>query len=355
MVSPYSLSRPGGVQGQVLGLAAELRRSGVDVRVVGPCDGAPPEPGVVSVGPSVNWDSNGSVAPIAAGKAVARRTIEALRSIDPDVVHLHEPAVPGPALTALIGFQGPMVGTFHISGEITRAYFNPALRGFMTRLRSRVAVSEAARAHAEACYGGEYRVLWNAIHPDRYDEVEPWATDRPAVLFVGRHEPRKGLDVLLRAWRGIDRDAVLWVVGTGPQTEELRREGVPGVEWVGRIPDDLLARRLRGACVFCAPSTSGESFGIVLLEAMAARVPIVASAISGYTHVARADCEAMLVPPDDPDALRAALRTMLDDAALRARLVDAGVSRANEFSMDRLAAEYLDGYQMVLASEPRAR
>lgn len=351
MVSPYSLSRPGGVQGQVLGLAAEMRRMGIDVRVLGPCDGAPPEPGIVSVGPSVNWDSNGSVAPIAAGKAVARRTIEALRSIDPDVVHLHEPAVPGPALTALIGFQGPMLGTFHISGEVAHAYLTPALRGFMNRLHARVAVSAAARENAETYYGGEYRVLWNAIDPHRYDSSEPWPSDRPAVLFVGRHEPRKGLEVLLRAWRGIDRDAVLWVVGSGPQTDELRRLGVPAVEWLGPLPDDALARRLRGASVFCAPSISGESFGIVLLEAMAARVPIVASAISGYSHVARADREALLVPPEDPDALRVALRRMLDDALLNDRLVEAGVARAGEFAMDRLAAEYVDCYRKVRTSE----
>lgn len=345
MISPYSLSRPGGVQGQVLALASELRRLGVDVRVVGPCDGPPPAPGVVTVGPSVNWDSNGSVAPIATGRAVARRTIEALRSIDPDVVHLHEPAVPGPTITALIGFQGPMVGTFHIAGEMSHTYLKPALRGAMSRLRMRVAVSEAARDHAHAFYGGEYRVLWNGIDVDRYRKATPATSQRAAVLFIGRHEPRKGLGVLVDAWRGIDRDASLWVVGDGPQTDELRRRGVPGVEWLGRLSDAELESRLAGATVFCAPSTGGESFGIVLLEAMAARVPIVASGIPGYSHVARAEREAVLVPPEDPDALREALRRVLDDAALRARLVAAGDERAAEFSMERLAKAYVGCYE----------
>lgn len=345
MISPYSLSRPGGVQGQVLALASELRHLGVDVRVVGPCDGPPPAPGVVTVGPSVNWDSNGSIAPIATGKAVARRTIEALRSIDPDVVHLHEPAVPGPTITALIGFQGPMVGTFHIAGEMSHTYLKPALRGAMNRLRMRVAVSEAARDHAQAFYGGEYRVLWNGIDVDGYRKATPAPSQRPAVLFVGRHEPRKGLGVLVDAWRGIERDAALWVVGDGPQTEELQRRGVPGVEWLGRLSDDELASRLAGATVFCAPSTGGESFGIVLLEAMAARVPIVASAIPGYSHVARADREAVLVAPEDPGALREALRRVLDDGALRSRLVTAGDERAAEFSMERLAKAYAGCYE----------
>ena len=345
MISPYSLSRPGGVQGQVLGLAHELRRLGVDVRVVGPCDGPPPEPGVVAVGPSVNWDSNGSVAPIATGKVVARRTIEALRSIDPDVVHLHEPAVPGPTITALIGFQGPMLGTFHIAGELAHTYLRPALRGAMSRLRLRVAVSEAARDHAHAFYGGDYRVLWNGIDAQRFREGEPWCSERPAVLFVGRHEPRKGLGVLLEAWDGIDRDAVLWVVGDGPQTGELRHRGVAGVEWLGRLTDAELLGRLRGATAFCAPSTGGESFGIVLLEAMAAAVPVVASEISGYSHVARADREALLVPPEDPRALREALRRVLDDPDLRKRLVVAGDERADGFSMEKLAGEYAELYE----------
>ena len=144
MTSPYSLSRPGGVQGQVLGLARELRKMGVDVRVVGPCDGPPPEPGIVSVGPSVEWNSNGSVAPISPGRATARRTLEVMRSIEPDVVHLHEPAVPGPCLSALLYFNGPMVGTFHASGELLHMWTRPALKSSMARLSARVVVSGAA-------------------------------------------------------------------------------------------------------------------------------------------------------------------------------------------------------------------
>src|SRR5262245_25634863 len=128
MTSPYSLSRPGGVQGQVLGLARELRRLGVDVRVLAPCDGPPPEPGVVCVGQSVEWEGNGSVALVSPGRATARRTSDALRSIAPDVVHLHEPVVPGPSLTALMSHEGAMLGTFHISGDMPHAWLRGAGR-----------------------------------------------------------------------------------------------------------------------------------------------------------------------------------------------------------------------------------
>ncbi len=354
MISPYSLSRPGGVQGQVLGLTKELRKLGVDVRVLGPCDGPPPAPGATAAAPRANGPTTGPGPPSAAGKVGDPATIEALRTVRPDVVHLHEPAVPGPTITALIGFQGPMIGTFHIAGEMSRTYLKPALRGAMGRLRMRVAVSGAARDHATAFYGGEYRVLWNGIDQSLHRDVDPFPSQRPAVLFVGRHEERKGLGVLLDAWRDIEREATLWVVGDGPQSADLRGRGVPGVEWLGPLSDADLAARFAGATVFCAPSTGGESFGIVLLEAMVARLPIVASAIGGYSDVARHDVEALLVPPCDPGALRDALRRTLDEAALRERLVEAGVERAAEFSMRGLAEAYALLYEECLG-ERRTR
>ena len=349
MICPYSMSRPGGVQGQVLGLARELRQLDVDVRIVAPCDGPPPDPTIVSVGPTVEWESNGSVAPISPGRPTARRTAEVLRSLEPDVVHLHEPIVPGPTVSALIGFNGPMVGTFHAAGEVPYQWLRPALRSLMMRLTYRVAVSELARETAEGNWSGaEYTVLWNGIEIERIASVAPAPSPRPTVLFIGRHEPRKGLEVLLDAWAGIDRDARLQVVGVGPQTEELRRRDVTGVEWFGTVTDTLRNELLRGATVFCAPSLRGESFGVVLLEAMAAGAPIVASAIEGYQNVARAGQDALLVPPGDVAALRNALRRLLDDPALRARLVASGRDRAEEFSMRRLAERYLELYARAL-------
>jgi phosphatidylinositol alpha-mannosyltransferase len=353
MTSPYSLSRPGGVQGQVLGLARELRALGVDVRVVAPCDGPPPAPGIVCVGKSVEWVSNGSVAPIAPDAPAARRTAEAIRTIEPQLVHLHEPAVPGPCLSTLIGFHGPMVGTFHASGELLHQWSRPPLRSLMARLTARVVVSDAARDTAALNWGGEYTVLWNGIEIERFADAAPTRSDVPAVFFVGRHEPRKGLAVLLDAWGELDRDAVLWVASTGPQTKELRRRGVANVEWLGSITDRELEQRMRGASVFCAPSVSGESFGVVLLEAMAAGTPIVASAIEGYENVARPGREGLLVEPGDASALRDALRAALDDGALRQRLVAAGRERADGFSMARLAQRYLELYERALTAPAR--
>jgi phosphatidylinositol alpha-mannosyltransferase len=167
------------------------------------------------------------------------------------------------------------------------------------------------------------------------------------VCFVGRHEPRKGLAVLLDAWSGIDRDAVCWVIGTGPQDDELHARRVPGVAWLGAVTEIERDARLRGATVFCAPSLGGESFGIVLLEAMAAGTAIVATNIDGYADVARADREALLVPPGDADSLRDALRLLLDDAERREALIAAGRRRAEEFSMRTLAERYLECYEQA--------
>lgn len=351
MTCPYSMSRPGGVQGQILGLARELRKLDVDVRIVAPCDGPPPDPSIVSVGPSVEWESNGSIAPIAPGRVSARRTAEALRSLEPDVVHIHEPAVPGPCLSSLIYFSGPMVGTFHASGELAHQWTRPALRSQMQSLTFRVVVSESARETAQKNWGGdEYIVLWNGIETDGIASADPEPAARPAVLFIGRHEPRKGLAVLLDAWDGIDRDADLWIVGTGPQTEDLQARGPKDAEWFGTVSDERRNALLRGASVFCAPALGGESFGVVLLEAMAARTPVVASAIEGYANVATADRDALLVPPGDATALRSAVRRVLDEPALGPALVEAGDATAAKYSMRGLAEEYLDLYQRALVA-----
>lgn len=359
LVSPYSLSMFGGVQGQVLGLAHSLRELGVDARVVAPCDGPPPERGIITVGPSTNFSSNGSVAPIASGKPVAGRTLEARRVIQPDVIHLHEPFVPGPTQTLLLGADEPLVGTFHASysGRVNPWYtmFRPPLRRWMSRLTIKTAVSEEAAEHARVSLGGEFEVVPNGVDVPHFAKATPWPTERPTIFFVGRHEPRKGLGVLLDAFAALERDAVLWVAGDGAETGALRRRRVPNVEWIGRISEDEKARRLRAATAFCAPALGGESFGIVLLEAMAASTPVVASDIDGFHNVARADRDAILVEPGDADALRAALRRVLDDPGRSADLIAAGEQRASEFSMRHLAERFITLYEKAIAHHVVAR
>lgn len=353
IVCPYSLTLPGGVQGQVLALARVLRSKGHDTRVLGPCDGPPPDAGVTPLGNSLPTAANGSVAPIAPDAAAQLRVIRALRDEAFDVVHLHEPLAPGVTTTTLLVRPAPMVGTFHAAGG-SKAYrwLRPGVRAIARRLDVRCAVSEDARAMAEEALGGTYRVLWNGIEVDRIRSVAPAPTVGPTIFFVGRHEPRKGLDVLLHAMAALPADARLWIAGDGPDTRALQAAaaGDPRIEWLGRVSEDEKLARLRGADVFCAPSLRGESFGIVLLEAMAAGTPIVASDLPGYANVAGRGEAAVLVPPGDPRALGRALGSLLVDPAARDELRVRGAARAEKYSMDRLAEVYLECY-----AEARAR
>jgi phosphatidylinositol alpha-mannosyltransferase len=353
---PYSLTLFGGVQGQVLGLARALRQAGVDARIVAPCDGPPPEPGITTVGPSTRMPSNGSVAPIASGRAVARRTIEALRTFQPDVLHLHEPLSPGPNHAALVGTTIPAVGTFHSARPGRNAWyetFRPGLKPMMRRLAVSTAVSEEAKRQVTQTFGGECEIVPNGVDVPTLAHGPATASTTPSILFVGRHERRKGLAVLLDAFVDLERDADLWVVGDGPNHEALRGRGVPRVEWLGQVPEEEKQARLRGATIACFPALDGESFGVVLLEAMAAGTPVVASDIDGYRAVSRSDQEAVLVPPGDADALCRALRALLDDPARRNAFVAEGRRRAEEFSMAHVAERFLPLYERAMAA-PRA-
>jgi phosphatidylinositol alpha-mannosyltransferase len=352
LVCPYSLNLPGGVQGQVLGLGRALREIGVDARVLGPCDGPPPDTSVIPLGKSVPLAANGSMAPIAPDLPCALRTIRALRDEPFDVVHLHEPLVPGPTLTALVVSEVPTIGTFHRAGESgVYRQFRPIARWVAKRLRLRCAVSEDALDTASDALGGEYELVFNGIDVARFAKAPPWPTTSPTILFVGRHEPRKGLAVLIDALAELGPDVQLWVAGEGPQTPRLRSRTADDhrISWLGRISDTELSSRLRGADVLCAPSLHGESFGVVLLEAMAASTPIVASDLPGYRNVARPGCDAALVPPGDAAALAAGLTKALAGGPAVDRLVASAECRAAHFSMEHLAERYFELYSRVMS------
>jgi phosphatidylinositol alpha-mannosyltransferase len=354
------LSLFGGVQLQVLGLARALRACGVDARVLAPSDGPPPGPGIISVGPTFRFPSNGSIAPITSGRAVASRTLEALRSFAPDVLHLHEPLSPGANHAALLATEIPAVGTFHAAFPGRNGWYDALrlpLRRLLERLSVRTAVSEEAQRNVESTFGLPCEILPNGVEIDTYGTAAPWPTAAPAILFIGRHEQRKGLGVLLDAFAALGDDAVLWVAGQGPETAALRNRvaGDERIHWLGVISEHEKARRLRGATVACFPSIEGESFGVVLLEAMAAGAAVVASDLTGYGNVARDGREVLLVPPDRVDALRDALGRALGDAGLREQLVAAGRIRAAEFAMPRLAATFIERYESIRGGASGAR
>lgn len=353
LVCPYSLSLPGGVQGQVLGLGKALRRLGIDARILAPCDGPPPDTAVTPLGNSIPTASNGSMAAIAPDPSAALRTIRALRDEQFDVVHIHEPLAPGPSLTALLFNDGPIVGTFHRSGD--SGWYDalkPLIRWRAKQLTIRAAVSEEARDTAQRALGGTYELVWNGIDIDLYQHAKPWPVEGPVVMFVGRHEPRKGLAVLIEAMRLVESDVRVWIAGEGPETGRLRQAtaGDSRFEWLGLISEQEKIRRLRAADVLCAPSLHGESFGVILLEGMAAGTPVVASDLKGYRRVARPGIDALAAPPGDAKALAAALRIALDGGPDVKDMVENALERASQFSLDSLAETYTEMYARALAT-----
>ncbi len=267
-----------------------------------------------------------------------------------DVIHLHEPLAPGPTMTALLLRPAPLLGTFHAAGGSLAYDLLPrATRFLANRLDHRVAVSADARDMARNSLGGSYDLLFNGVELDTYRRATPEQSTNPTILFVGRHEPRKGLGVLLEALKRLPSQVRLWIAGDGPETAGLRARsaGDARIEWLGTISDTEKVARLKGADVLCAPSIAGESFGIVLLEAMAAGTAVVAGDIPGYRNVARPERDALLVPPGESGALADAIQRILGDTKLANSLVESGYQRAKEFSMQSLARHYLERFERI--------
>jgi phosphatidylinositol alpha-mannosyltransferase len=302
------------------------------------------------------------------------RTVRALRR-GFDVVHLHEPFAPSITIPALLG-AGPMpvVGTFHAAGQRTPyRWLGRGVRPLARRISARVAVSEEAAALARRHLGGSYEIVGNGVDLSAYalpqaDPLSPEPlcpeppaadADGPVVLFLGRHEPRKGLAVLLDAAASLPPGTSVWVAGDGPATRHLRERqtGDGRVVWLGRLSEADKVRALQAAAVLCAPSLGGESFGVVLLEAMASGTPVVASDLPGYRSAAGE--AAVYVPPGDAPALAEALGKVVTDASTASALRVRGRARATAQSMDRMVDRYEAIYERVLAggaseSIPRA-
>jgi phosphatidylinositol alpha-mannosyltransferase len=358
MICPYSLAVWGGVQAQVLGLGRELRAQGVDTQVLAPCDGPPPEPWVTPLGNSMPYAQNGSFAPLAPDPAAQLRVLAAIWDQRFDLLHLHEPLAPGPTITSVLVKPVPLIGTFHAAGEIAvyrRA--RPIVRRIAARIDYKTAVSSEAAAMARSHLGGDYEVLFNGIEIERFANATPFPKDGPTVLFLGRHEPRKGLSVLLEAARLLPSDVRIWIAGHGPETDRLESQyrDDERLVWLGSLTEADKLARIRSADALCVPSLGGESFGLVLLEGMAAGTPVVASDLTAYDLVARGGRDAGLFATGDGRALAKALLDALSRTDAVERRVDSGRERANEFSMVRLAAIYTERYERLLTERRRRR
>lgn len=363
IVSPYGYPHPGGVNEHVRFTHEAMQRMGHDAWIITSKYGRQRESegNIIRLGTGWAFPANGSVGRVTLGLRFKHQAREVLQHHRFDILHFHEPFVPFLSPTILDASETVNVATFHAFGGFSPSYWvGSRFAGRLGELlHGRIAVSGAARHFINTYFPGEYRIIPNGVDLDRFTHAHPYEELRDGtlnILFVGRLEERKGLIHLLKAYNRLRKrrvDARLLVVGAGPKLREYRRyvglRGIRDVEFVGRVSDEEKVRYFASADIYCAPNTGQESFGIVLLEAMAAGVPMVASDIHGFKNVIQRNVQGLLVEPRNPRALAAALYTLARDPELRDQMGDAGRARAPEFSWDRVTERIVDYYYDVRA------
>jgi phosphatidyl-myo-inositol alpha-mannosyltransferase len=359
---PYAWDAPGGVQIQVRQLAQHLRARQHSVLVIAPSRRGLEEGGVLIAGRAVRVSYQGNVAPIAPSPVSALLIRRAIRSFDPDVVHVHEPLLPSTSMWVTLTSLAPVVATFHAHAERSRLYdFGaPFLRPVWRRLTSRLAVSEAARTFVSSRLDDDVRVVPNGVDVIPFGNAMPAGSlpDGRRIVWVGRLDRRKGFPTAVRAFSRLARDLddVHFVVaGDGKDRDavealapDLRRR----VHMLGAVGHERLPSYLAGADALVSTPAGQESFGLVLVEAMAAGVPVVATDIPGYREVVRDETDGLLAAPGDADAVAKALRRVLEDPALAERLATAGRARAEQFSWDVVVSRLEAIYQEALDRSP---
>jgi phosphatidylinositol alpha-mannosyltransferase len=361
IVSPYGYPHPGGVNEHVRHTYQAMRRMGHDVWIITSKYGRERESEghIIRLGTGYAFPANGSMGRLTVSWRFKRAARELLAEHRFDVLHFHEPFVPFLSPTVLDQSDTVNVATFHAFGGFSPSYWvGKRFAGRLADLlHGRIAVSGAARHFISRYFPGDYRIIPNGVDLDRFAHAEPFEELRDGtlnILFVGRFEERKGLIHLLKAYHRLRKrhvDARLLVIGSGPKAREYRRyvglRGVRDVEWLGRVSDDDKARYFASADILCSPATGQESFGIVLLEAMAAGIPIVASDIHGYKNVMQRGVQGLLVEPRNHRALAAALYKLAGDPDLRHRMGEEGRQLAPDFSWDRVTERIVDYYHEV--------
>lgn len=364
MVCPYSFDVPGGVQAHVLQLAEVLRGYGHEVSVLVPASPAAqaslPDY-VVSGGKAIPIPYNGSVARLRFGPATHRTVKKWLVNGDFDVLHLHEPNAPSLSMLALNLAEGPIVATFHTSTtkSLTLSVFEPFLRPMHEKIVGRIAVSDLARRWQMEALGSDAVEIPNGVDVASFRSATPLdGYPRPGrtVLFLGRYdEPRKGMTVLVGALPAVVArfpDIEILVVGRGDE-QELRDSVGPlarHLRFLGQVDDVQKAAAMRGADVYCAPNTGGESFGIVLVEAMAAGTAVVASDLDAFRRVLVDGDAGRLVAVDDSAALAEGLIDVLSDEAARARYIACATDAVQRYDWSVVARQIMRVYETVAGS-----
>jgi phosphatidyl-myo-inositol alpha-mannosyltransferase len=362
IVCPYSFDVPGGVQFHVRDLAEHLIRQGHQVSVLAPANDDTPVPAYVeAAGRAVPVKYNGSVARLTFGPVSAGRVRRWLAEGDFDVLHIHEPVIPSLSLLALWAATGPIVGTFHTANLRSRVMLaaQPLLRPSMEKISARIAVSEDARRTLVEHFGGDAVVIPNGVYVNRFAAAGPrpsWqaTAQRPTIAFVGRlDEPRKGLPVLARAVPAVlerypQARFLLLGRGDGEQAlEGLEPSALAAIDLLGPLDDDAKAALLRSVDVYVAPQTGGESFGIVLVEAMSAGAPVLASDLGAFRRVLDGGALGALFPVGDSAGLASALIRLLEDPDARHGYAERALAGVRRYDWEVVGAQVLAVYETV--------
>jgi phosphatidylinositol alpha-mannosyltransferase len=375
LVTPYDWSYPGGVRDHVLHLANEFIANGHDVRILAPASGPKSklsEKYIYKMGGTTPIPINGSIARIILDPSIALRVRRVLMREHFDVIHVHEPLVPGLSQTVLRCSQAVTVGTFHatsypgIYSTLNLAYAStyPFLRPLFRRLDGCIAVSASTLQFVSRYFPGDYRVIPNGVNLERFSpQVAPlpqFMDGKWNILFVGRFEKRKGAKYLLRAIPHIREyfpQTRFIFVGEGRLRggfqRYVERQGWQDVVFAGYVSEEDLPHYFASAHIFCSPATGGESMGIVLLEAMASGKPIVASNISGYATVVSHGVDGLLTTPRDSEELALAVEHLLEHEPLRQQFIQAGVHKAREYAWPRVTENVLEFYHELLDKRGR--
>ena len=367
MVCPYSFDVPGGVQAHVLQLAEVMLGYGHEVSVLAPSSPHVTLPDyVVSGGKAVPIPYNGSVARLRFGPATHRKVKKWILEGDFDVLHVHEPNAPSLSMLALMVAEGPIVATFHTSTtkSLTLSVFQGILRPWHEKIVGRIAVSDLARRWQMEALGSDAVQIPNGVDVASFasaPKLDGYPRAGKSVLFLGRFdEPRKGMEVLLGALPALVEafpDVEVLVVGRG-DVETLQEEAgdlAGHLTFLGQVDDAAKASAMRSVDVYCAPNTGGESFGIVLVEAMAAGTAVVASDLDAFRRVLEDGAAGRLVPVDDAPGLATALAEVLSDDAMRQRYVEAAADAVGRYDWSVVAHEILRVYETVAGAGVKVR
>ncbi|MGO1437251.1 MAG: glycosyltransferase family 4 protein [Candidatus Corynebacterium faecigallinarum] len=382
MVCPYSFDEPGGVQIHAIDLCEELARRGHEVSLIGPGGPDAEVPDFVEIGGgSIPIPYNGSVARLSFGPSTWRHLGRWIQNHDFDVVHIHEPNSPSYSMITLAKADGPIVATYHASASesMILRVFLPILRPFLERIQGGIAVSEEARRWQVEMLSGDPVLIPNGVDTGTYRAAHPMPgldPERPRVMFLGRYtEPRKGFPLLLKALPAVLKDVpdLEVVVVGGGEVEELRQmlrkarisyvEGIgeaggdssATVRILGRLSEVDKAAALAASDVYVAPNTGGESFGIVLVEAMAAGAAVVASDIPAFTAVTDHGHAGRLFANRSHRDLARVISEVLGDDVERAALIERGVARSRDFDWERVTTQVERVYEAVVTPGRKVR